>query len=477
MLPKKIWRYWAQGWEKAPFAVDWCSKSVAHYAPDWEITNIDDNNLQNYIELPKDIDEIPNFPVQMKSDVIRLLLLKKYGGVWIDATVFLNMDFTEFMAPLHGDFFCFWRWANKATMSNWFLAADTNSYVVKVFSDLFIETILSNQFLQENSKYFDKWKAESPNYFCFHRLFEQYCKKDEKFNTIIKNMPFIESTQLIKDAFNGWNKDVTHESESALSSVPLFKLSHTVTKENYNKNSILDRLIKKMNSSYTPPERHLHTTFGLRTFRVYDSFIERPEKVKNFAGPMESEGDLKLCADKASRYHVYNFSSQDLKNGAQILIPYGSPRIFFRYQQGNKFSQARELAYRDEIESLRKEVYELFWEKIFDSIIEIIPPEITPSYIFNRPYTQFFIDGVDKSIHYEFLRRKNITYLCIHCENESLSNKYREKFVHLSKMLKEDMIENNGRISINKKIDKLSIRSIFTDFIKNTYKYVASMKS
>lgn len=476
MFPKKIWRYWAQGWENAPFAVKYCSQSVAHYASDWEIIDIDSNNLKKYIDLPSKINEIHNFPIQITSDMIRILLLKEYGGVWIDATVFLNMNFTEFMAPLYGDFFCFWRWPNKATMSNWFLAADRDSYIAKTFSKHFIETILSNQFLQENLKYFNRWKG-SPNYYCFHNLFEKFCQKDKKFNAIIQNMPFIDSTPLIKDVFNGWNKEVVHETESALSTTPLFKLSHSVTKENYNENSILDRLIRKMNSSYTPPEKHLHTTFGLRTFQIYNSFIERPEKVKNFAGPLESEADLKLCADKASRYHVYNFSSQDLKNGAQLLIPYGSSRIFFRYQQSDKFSQARELAYRDEIESLRKEVYELFWDNIFDRIIDIIPPEITPSPIFNKHYIQFFIDGIDKAIHYELIYKNATIYLCIHCENEILSNKYREKFIYLSKILEEDIIEKKGMIYINKKINKLSLRSIFTNFLKNTYNQICSMKS
>ena len=339
---------------------------------------------------------------------------------------------------------------------------------------------MSEKFLQENSKYFGQWKT-SPNYFFFHRLFESYCKKDKIFSDIVQDMPFIDSTPLIKDVFNGWNKDVVHESEAALSNVPLFKLSHAVTRENYNKNSILDRLIRKMTSSYTPPERHLHTSFGLRTFHVYNSFIERPEKVKHFAGPIESEGDLKLCTDNAIRYHVYNFSSHDLKNGAQILIPYGSPRIFFRYQQGNKFSTAKELAYRDEIDALKKEIstlrHEFFWERIFDKIIDIIPSGITPSYIFDKAYTQFFIDGVDKKIHYELIHNNDGLFLCIHCEDPILSNIYRDRFIHLSEILKESLVENKGKIYINKKVNIPSLRSVFLNFLKTTYNHISLMKS
>ncbi|MBQ3171311.1 MAG: hypothetical protein IJB53_05275 [Mailhella sp.] len=252
MFPKKIWRYWAQGWENVPFMVQHCTESVYHYAPDWEVINLDDDNIGDYIDIPEKIKNIPNFPIQPKSDLIRLLLLKKYGGVWIDATVFLNTNFTEFMTPLYGDFFCFWRWPNKVTMSNWFLAADKNSYIAKKFSEEFYNMISSEKFLHENSKYFEKWRG-SPDYLCFHQLFAKTSNNDNIFSKIIQSMKFIESTPMLIDQFNGWNKDVVHESESLLSKTPLYKLTHLIKKEDYNKESILEKLVNKINAIYTPP--------------------------------------------------------------------------------------------------------------------------------------------------------------------------------------------------------------------------------
>lgn len=213
---------------------------------------------------------------------------------------------------------------------------------------------------------------------------------------------------------------------------------------------------------------------------MYNSFINLPNKVKDIAGPLESEGDLNLCSDKAARYHVYNFSSHDGKNGAQFLNPYGSSRIFFRYQQGDKFSSVRELAYRDEIDALRKELdalrNETFWEKIFDKIIDVIPAGVTPSYKFDKPYTQLFIDGVDKKIHYEFQNKDGVLYLCIHCEDAKLGEKNRHKFIYLSNILEEELKEADGKLFINKRVDRLFLRAIFVKFFEITYNHVSSMK-
>lgn len=106
MIPKIIWRYWATGWETAPFVVKKCTESIHRYASDYEIIDIDDKNVENYIQLPEKLLNTKNFPVQTKSDLIRIMLLAKYGGVWIDATIFLNKPLSIFMDQIGDvDFF------------------------------------------------------------------------------------------------------------------------------------------------------------------------------------------------------------------------------------------------------------------------------------------------------------------------------------------------------------------------------------
>ena len=120
-LPKTIWRYWDQGWDKAPFTVQKCTESVKKYAGDWEIIDLDRDSLGKYLRLP-DIFQIEEYPIQVQADYIRCELLQRYGGVWADATLFFNRDFTEFMSQIDSDFFCFFRHKYSA-MSNWFLVS------------------------------------------------------------------------------------------------------------------------------------------------------------------------------------------------------------------------------------------------------------------------------------------------------------------------------------------------------------------
>ena len=101
--------------------------------------------------------------IQAKSDVIRVLLLHKYGGVWADATLcmveglehwlHMDVDFTTFIRHDPG--------ATKSTirpwMSSWFMVSRPNGVVITALRDAMIMF----------------WKdRENPReYFWLHRLF------------------------------------------------------------------------------------------------------------------------------------------------------------------------------------------------------------------------------------------------------------------------------------------------------------------
>ena len=92
---KIIWQYWGTGWEnkELPDIVKLCMKSVEKYKGDYTIIRLDDNNLKKYIDLPQFILEKKKngkIPFAFFSDLLRLSLLKCYGGVWLDATILLT---------------------------------------------------------------------------------------------------------------------------------------------------------------------------------------------------------------------------------------------------------------------------------------------------------------------------------------------------------------------------------------------------
>lgn len=91
--PKVIWWCWLQGIEAAPPIVNACYNSIKRQITDREIRVIDERNWSEYVELPGYIVEKwgkGQIPAALFSDLLRLQLLIKYGGMWIDSTVFCS---------------------------------------------------------------------------------------------------------------------------------------------------------------------------------------------------------------------------------------------------------------------------------------------------------------------------------------------------------------------------------------------------
>ena len=92
-VPKIVWFSWLQGIDQAPDLVKVCLASQRKHLPDYEFRVFDLSNFQQWIELPKYIVRKYKkglIPAASFSDLLRLSVLQKYGGVWMDATVFCS---------------------------------------------------------------------------------------------------------------------------------------------------------------------------------------------------------------------------------------------------------------------------------------------------------------------------------------------------------------------------------------------------
>lgn len=92
--PKIIWVCWLQGMENAPLIVRICYQSlIATFNKEYEIRVITEENYNEFIDFPQIIIQKYQKGIISKthfSDLIRLQLLIKYGGIWIDSTLFFN---------------------------------------------------------------------------------------------------------------------------------------------------------------------------------------------------------------------------------------------------------------------------------------------------------------------------------------------------------------------------------------------------
>lgn len=90
-LRNKIWICWWQGINNAPEIVKACMESIKNNVKEYEIICITDENYKNYIQFPEWIEAKRKSGVisrTLYSDLLRVSLLAKYGGIWLDSTFF-----------------------------------------------------------------------------------------------------------------------------------------------------------------------------------------------------------------------------------------------------------------------------------------------------------------------------------------------------------------------------------------------------
>lgn len=89
-IPKKIWSYWHQA-EPDAF-VSRCIANWRTHCPDFEVQVLNQHTVQDYVpahDLPQGFERLN--PVK-QSDWIRLYLVSRYGGYWVDATIVLTQS-------------------------------------------------------------------------------------------------------------------------------------------------------------------------------------------------------------------------------------------------------------------------------------------------------------------------------------------------------------------------------------------------
>lgn len=94
-----IWSCWWQGEAEAPNLVRKCWESQRRYMPEGtQHIIITWDNYRDYVEVPAFVIEKAKkgslMPAHL-ADIVRCCLLYKYGGIWLDATVYLTADLPE----------------------------------------------------------------------------------------------------------------------------------------------------------------------------------------------------------------------------------------------------------------------------------------------------------------------------------------------------------------------------------------------
>ena len=186
-MEKKLWFYWSKGFNDCPKIVSIAKKSLQKYANDFEIIFLCEKSVWNFIN-----NEINNktwnlMSEQHRSDFIRISLLERYGGLWIDSTVIVMRSLEEvFKGNLKEGFFCF-KWDFNDTLkiknkkyyvgknriiASWLFYSDKKNPITKNLkieivnywntknAEYFIKKTILKKILRKLYKYFFEWSDQ-----------------------------------------------------------------------------------------------------------------------------------------------------------------------------------------------------------------------------------------------------------------------------------------------------------------------------
>ena len=176
---KIIWTCWLQGEENAPLIVKRCLASMRQNAYGYKVIVLDKQSIPKYVTVPDYIEskhQTGIIPHAHYSDIVRLMLLQKYGGVWIDSTIFLTGALPKYItdSPL----FCYQPiYQGHVELANCFFASDKNHPIITAELDLLLAY----------------WKKENKlvSYSLFHLMWAIAVHSSEELYVLWKNVPFV----------------------------------------------------------------------------------------------------------------------------------------------------------------------------------------------------------------------------------------------------------------------------------------------
>jgi len=140
IIPKQIWTYWNSD-ELTP-VVTKCINSWKKYNPEYKINIVTPKNLSEYIDFDVKKVKFNDSPAR-ESDIIRLNILAKYGGVWCDASILMTRPF-DFKTNSNHEFVGYYieHYTTKPQwpcIEGWFFATVPNGDFINNWRDSFMD--------------------------------------------------------------------------------------------------------------------------------------------------------------------------------------------------------------------------------------------------------------------------------------------------------------------------------------------------
>lgn len=248
-VPPVIWTYWEQGWTHAPLVCQICVESWELANPELTLHKVSARDLPALLPDLCRWDRFWELPAGQRSDLVRLALLKKFGGIWADATLFSSAPIMPWLDRLKrskrqhfeaeqnesegdGFFFVFERdsgsWPYdpfvncKLPISSWFIASTPNHPIISKWFSCLCREVLSS----------------SVSYFVIHDTFRKLLEEDAETSKLFSEVPRVSARHphLLEFELNFSSSgssstpdlDLSEELNKNLEIAPMQKLSHKV---------------------------------------------------------------------------------------------------------------------------------------------------------------------------------------------------------------------------------------------------------
>ena len=138
--PRRVFTLWLQGLEQAPPLVAACLDSIRRHSGA-ELVVLDGQSVFDWIDLPEDIVrkwKEGKMKAAHFADICRVELLYRHGGVWMDATSYLDAPFPEWL--WEADFFVYQGGDTLkgayGGIQNCFIRGAKDAYLLKVWREI-----------------------------------------------------------------------------------------------------------------------------------------------------------------------------------------------------------------------------------------------------------------------------------------------------------------------------------------------------
>ena len=169
------WTLWWQGWKHAPRLVQQCHQSWKKHHPDWHMMALDKDNVHQFFSISEYFPHLhlmntTGTRITWWSDIIRVSLLYKYGGVWVDSTIFCHQPLVSFLWHQPSSGFYAFDGPGSNLFATWFMSSSKRGYIV--------------QRLFEATIHYWENRHDAHLYFWFRELFRTLYYRDTMFATL-----------------------------------------------------------------------------------------------------------------------------------------------------------------------------------------------------------------------------------------------------------------------------------------------------